>query len=100
MNGRRRKRSRSARSFTPLPFDHVPFFWSAHHDVTISYVGHAEAFDPPEVHGDLEARDAHVVYRSGARIRAVATINRDRLGLEVDAAMARGDDAALAKLVS
>jgi NADPH-dependent 2,4-dienoyl-CoA reductase/sulfur reductase-like enzyme/nitrite reductase/ring-hydroxylating ferredoxin subunit len=78
----------------------VPFFWSAHHDVTIGYVGHAEAFDTPEVHGDLEARDAHVVYRSGGRVRAVATINRDRLGLEVEAAMARRDDAALAKLVS
>jgi NADPH-dependent 2,4-dienoyl-CoA reductase/sulfur reductase-like enzyme/nitrite reductase/ring-hydroxylating ferredoxin subunit len=78
----------------------VPFFWSAHHDVTIRYVGHAEAFDKPEVHGDLEARDAHVVYRSGGRVRAVATINRDKLGLEVEAAMARGDDAALAKLVA
>ena len=77
----------------------VPFFWSAHHDVTIGYVGHAEAFDTPEIHGDLEARDAHVIYRSGGKIRAVATINRDKLGLEVDAAMGRGDDAALEKLV-
>ena len=78
----------------------VPFFWSAHHDVTIRYVGHAEAFDAPELHGDLDALDAHVVYRNGGRVRAVATINRDRLGLEVEAAMARGDDAALAKLVA
>jgi NAD(P)H-nitrite reductase large subunit len=77
----------------------VPFFWSAHHDVTIGYVGHAEQFDAPEIRGDLEARDAHVVYRSGGKVRAVATINRDKLGLEVEAAMARGDDAALAKLV-
>jgi NADPH-dependent 2,4-dienoyl-CoA reductase/sulfur reductase-like enzyme/nitrite reductase/ring-hydroxylating ferredoxin subunit len=78
----------------------VPFFWSAHHDVTIRYVGHAEAFDAPEVRGDLEARDAHVVYRSGSKVRAVATINRDKLGLEVEAAMARHDDAAVARLVS
>ena len=41
----------------------VPFFWSQHHDVTLGYVGHAEKFDAPEVHGDLDARDAHVVYR-------------------------------------
>jgi hypothetical protein len=33
-------------------------------------------------------------------VRSVATINRDKLGLEVEAAMARNDDAALAQLVS
>jgi len=78
----------------------VPFFWSAHYDVTINYVGHAEAFDPPEVHGDLDARDAHVVYRSEGRVRAVASVGRDRLSLEVEAAMAHGDQAALNAIVA
>lgn len=77
----------------------VPFFWSQHHDVTLGYIGHAERFDPPEVHGDLDARDAHVVYRDGGRVRAVVTIGRDRLGLEIEAAMERRDDAALEALV-
>jgi NADPH-dependent 2,4-dienoyl-CoA reductase/sulfur reductase-like enzyme len=77
----------------------VPFFWSQHHDVTLGYVGHAERFERAEVVGKLDARDAHVVYRNGARIEAVVTLGRDRLGLEVEAAMAHGDDAALAKLV-
>lgn len=77
----------------------VPFFWSQHHDVTLGYVGHAEAFGPPEIHGDLEARDAHVVYRDGATIRAVVTIGRDRLALEVEAAMEQGDAAALERAV-
>ncbi len=77
----------------------VPFFWSQHHDVTLGYVGHAEAFGPPEVHGDLEARDAHVVYRDGTKIRAVVTIGRDRLALEVEAAMEREDDEALARAI-
>jgi len=77
----------------------VPFFWSQHHDVTLSYVGHAERFDRAEVTGDLDARDAHVVYRDGGRIRAVVTLNRDRLGLEVEAAIERRDDAALEALV-
>ncbi len=77
----------------------VPFFWSQHHDVTIGYVGHAERFDPPTVVGNLDARDAHVVYRDRGAVRAVATIGRDHLGLEVDAAMARGDRAALDALV-
>ena len=77
----------------------VPFFWSQHHDVTLAYVGHAERFDPPTIVGDLEARDAHVVYRTDGAIRAVATVGRDRLSLEVEAAMQRGDQARLEELV-
>jgi NADPH-dependent 2,4-dienoyl-CoA reductase/sulfur reductase-like enzyme/nitrite reductase/ring-hydroxylating ferredoxin subunit len=73
----------------------VPFFWSQHHDVTIGYVGHAERFDRPEVHGDLEARDAHVVYRADGQVCAVATLGRDRLALAVEAALERDDDAAV-----
>ncbi len=78
----------------------VPFFWSQHHDVTLGYVGHAEAFDRAEIHGDLDAKDAHVVYRQGAKIRAVLTIGRDKLALEVEAAMERADDAALERIVT
>ena len=81
------------------PSRDVPFFWSQHHDVTLGYVGHAERFDRAEVRGDLDARDAHVVYRDAGRVRAVATIGRDHLGLEIEAAMERGDHAALDALV-
>ena len=52
-----------------------------------------------EVHGNLDERDAHVVYRDGDRIGAVLTVGRDRLALDVEAAMERGDAAALAALV-
>ncbi|HSN25246.1 MAG TPA: FAD-dependent oxidoreductase [Kofleriaceae bacterium] len=76
----------------------VPFFWSAHHDVTLGYVGHAEKFDRPEIHGDLDARDAHVVYRDGGRIKAVLTLGRDTLSLQVEAALEKGDHAALEQL--
>jgi len=76
----------------------IPFFWSQHHDVTLGYVGHAETFDRAEIHGSLDAHDAHVVYRDGSAIRAVVTLGRDKLGLEVEDAMARGDAAALATL--
>jgi NADPH-dependent 2,4-dienoyl-CoA reductase/sulfur reductase-like enzyme/nitrite reductase/ring-hydroxylating ferredoxin subunit len=78
-----------------MPSRDVPFFWSQHHDVTIGYVGHAERFDRAELHGDLDARDAHVVYRDRGRIRAVATIQRDHVGLAAEAAFASGDQAAL-----
>lgn len=82
------------------PRSDVPFFWSQHHDVTLGYVGHAEAFERAEIHGDLDARDAHVVYRQGATIKAVVTIGRDKLALEVEAAMERGDIAALAGMTA
>jgi apoptosis-inducing factor 3 len=77
----------------------VPFFWSQHHDVTLGYVGHAEKFDPPEVKGDLEARDAHVVYRERGAVAAVLTIGRDKLALEVEAAIEQRDTAKLDALV-
>ena len=50
------------------PFRDVPFFWSAHYDVTLSYVGHAEAWDAIEMRGSLEARDALVAYRQDGRV--------------------------------
>ena len=78
----------------------VPFFWSQHHDVTLGYVGHAERFDRAEVHGSLDARDAHVVYRDAGAIRAVVTIGRDQLALDVEDAMQRRAPAALDALVS
>jgi len=81
------------------PFRDVPFFWSLHHELTINYVGHVSRFDRAQVIGDLAARDAAVVYRRGPRIAAVATIGRDLLCLQVEAAMERGDDAALERLL-
>jgi len=77
----------------------VPFFWSQHHDVTLGYVGHAEQFDRVEIKGKLDARDAHVVYRDRSAIKAVVTIGRDQLALDVEAAMERSDADALNALV-
>jgi len=68
--------------------------------VTLDYVGHAEAWDAIEVRGSLEGRDALVAYRHAGRVAAVVTLGRDRASLEVEAAMERGDDAALEALVS
>lgn len=82
------------------PFTAVPFFWSAHYDVTLTYVGHAESWERIEIVGDLAARDALVAYRSGGRIAAVATVGRDRASLAAEVAMERGDQAALEALVA
>ncbi|MEX2016433.1 MAG: FAD-dependent oxidoreductase, partial [Candidatus Hydrogenedentales bacterium] len=58
-------------------FDAVPFFWSAHYDTTIRYVGHAERWDRAVVSGDLASGDAKVSYMSDGQLLAVATVGRD-----------------------
>jgi NADPH-dependent 2,4-dienoyl-CoA reductase/sulfur reductase-like enzyme/nitrite reductase/ring-hydroxylating ferredoxin subunit len=72
------------------PFRQTPFFWSQHYDVAIAYVGHASQWDSCEIKGDLEKNDATAVYRRNKKIMAVATIGRDRLSLQVEAAMEGG----------
>jgi apoptosis-inducing factor 3 len=81
------------------PFDAVPFFWSQHYDVVISYVGHATKWDAIEISGSLAEKSATVAFRSEGRIVAVATVFRDRESLEAELAMERGDTAALDAVV-
>ena len=73
----------------PEPFNQVPFFWSAHYDVTIRYVGHATRWDRAEIHGSFEAHDCRVDYIAGGKVRAVATIGQDLESLEAEAEMER-----------
>ncbi len=77
----------------------VPFFWSAHHDVTISYIGHAERFDRVAIAGSLDARDATIGYLDGDRVRAIATINRDAVSLRAEQAFEENDQATLKSLL-
>jgi NADPH-dependent 2,4-dienoyl-CoA reductase/sulfur reductase-like enzyme len=72
-------------------FDQVPFFWSAHYDVSINYVGHAEKWDRTVVDGDAAKRDVTVKYQQGGRTLAVATIFRDEESLLAELAMERGE---------
>lgn len=80
-------------------FRDVPFFWSQHYDVTISYVGHASSWDNCELRGALEKRDACAIYRRNGRTIALATIGRDRLSLRVEAALERGATAAVESIL-
>jgi NADPH-dependent 2,4-dienoyl-CoA reductase/sulfur reductase-like enzyme/nitrite reductase/ring-hydroxylating ferredoxin subunit len=77
------------------PFRDVPFFWSQHYEVQISYVGHASSWNGFEIRGDLASGNASAVYRQGNRVMAVATIGRDRVSLAAEAALERGDIRAL-----
>ncbi len=71
------------------PFHAVPFFWSNHYDVSISYVGHAERWDEIQLSGNLAARDCAATFRRGDDILAVATVGRDRTSLLAELAMER-----------
>jgi apoptosis-inducing factor 3 len=55
----------------------VPFFWSQHYDVSINYVGHAEAWDDLAIDGDIAARDCVLRYKRKGQVLAVASIYRD-----------------------
>ena len=81
------------------PFTEVPFFWSQHYDVQISYVGSGKGWEEAKVSGSIEKRDATVAYRKQGKIVAVATIFRDRQSLEAELAMERGDRAKLEEVV-
>ncbi len=67
-------------------FEAVPFFWSQHYDVAISYVGHAEQWDDIEIDGVPAKRDCTATFRRGDRKLAVATIFRDRESLRAELA--------------
>ena len=68
-------------------FQDVPFFWSAHYDVSINYVGHAEQWDNMVVDGGASAHDVAVRYEQNGVALAVATIFRDQESLAAELEM-------------
>jgi NADPH-dependent 2,4-dienoyl-CoA reductase/sulfur reductase-like enzyme/nitrite reductase/ring-hydroxylating ferredoxin subunit len=70
-------------------FTQVPFFWSAHYDTSVNYVGHAESWDRLAVDGSPQDRDVAVRYERGGRLLALATIFRDAESLRTEIGMER-----------
>ena len=69
------------------PFEAIPFFWSQHYDVQISYVGHAEQWDRIKMSGSMEARDCTLAFHRGEQTVALVTIFRDHESLQTEADM-------------
>jgi len=80
------------------PFSDAPFFWSQHYDVTVSYVGHAAAWDRIETRGSLAEKNFAAAYVKDDRIVAVVTVGRDLLSLRCESALERSDSAELARI--
>jgi NADPH-dependent 2,4-dienoyl-CoA reductase/sulfur reductase-like enzyme/nitrite reductase/ring-hydroxylating ferredoxin subunit len=80
-------------------FGMVPFFWSAHYDATVAYVGHAEKWDRAVLDGDPAALDCTVAFHEGPRVTAAATIFRDTVSLPAERLMERDEWTALARLL-
>jgi len=72
------------------PFTAPPFFWSNHFDLHIHYVGHGNGRDQTSVSGDLKEKAGSVVFRSGGKVAAVASIGRDLENLKAEVALERG----------
>jgi apoptosis-inducing factor 3 len=66
-------------------FTYAPFFWSAHYDVSINYVGHAEKIEKVVTSGSAAAHDFAARFESAdGRLMALATIYRDGESLEAE----------------
>ncbi len=65
----------------------VPFFWSQHGDMSVSYVGHAEAWDAIEESGDPLRGDYLCRFLKEGRVLAVASVGRDLDSLREEMAL-------------
>ena len=65
-------------------FDAVPFFWSAHYDVSVNYVGHATADSSAAVNGDAADQDVAVRFSKNGQLQAIATLFRDEESLRAE----------------
>lgn len=73
------------------PSPALPFFWTAHFDVSLRYVGHASHEDEIQIHGRLADGRAAVTYSQAKTIKALATIGCDPVSLACEKAMEAGN---------
>jgi NADPH-dependent 2,4-dienoyl-CoA reductase/sulfur reductase-like enzyme/nitrite reductase/ring-hydroxylating ferredoxin subunit len=56
----------------------VPFFWSAHFDTGLRYLGHIAAIQDIQTEGSVDTRNFSRCYRGAQREKAFVTCNRDK----------------------
>lgn len=71
-------------------YDHVPFFWSGHYDLSLRYVGHVASPENRTIEGHVAAQDVAVRFAEDGREQALLTAGRDRLSLEREHEWERG----------
>jgi apoptosis-inducing factor 3 len=70
------------------PYRDVPFFWTVHFGVKVSWTGYAAAWDTVVEDEGPGRSERAFRYLRGDRLVALATIGRDLLSLEIEADMA------------
>lgn len=76
-------------------YDDLPFFWSAHFDTGLRYLGHVGDIAKAEVEGSIVGRDFTIRYVDGsgrAGDEAFTTCNRDAPAMAVEAQWEAGPD--------
>ncbi len=63
----------------------VPFFWSAHFDTGLRYLGQVDSITAEHTEGSVEARDFVRLLSGRERQRAFVTCNRDKASLVKEA---------------
>lgn len=66
------------------PYSRTPFFWTAHWDRTVNYVGHAARWDRYETEGNPRGGDGVVRLYEGNVLRAVASAGRNQESLQAE----------------
>ena len=66
-------------------FVDVPFFWSAHFDTGLRYLGHVESIVSARTDGSIEGRNFTNLYRGSGGEEAFVSCNRDRDSLLAEA---------------
>jgi NADPH-dependent 2,4-dienoyl-CoA reductase/sulfur reductase-like enzyme/nitrite reductase/ring-hydroxylating ferredoxin subunit len=67
-------------------YQDVPFFWSAHFDTQIEYIGHVSSIRKARTEGSVTARDFRRYYQGPKFEKAFASCGRDRDALLEEAA--------------
>ena len=76
------------------PYTDPPFFWSAHFDTGLRYLGHVGQIEGQEVDGTIEGREFVMRLHGPGREAAFVTCNRDPETLEEEARWEARRDAA------